>query len=43
MAAPCCGAAGQQIVLGQYVYAVWSGGQPGATATLTVNGTQEIP
>ena len=34
---------GQQIVLGQYVYAVWSGGTPGATATLTVNGTQEVP
>lgn len=34
---------GQQLVLGQYVWAVWSGGTPGATATLTVNGTQEVP
>lgn len=34
---------GQQLALGQYVYAVWSGGNPGATATLTVNGTKVIP
>jgi hypothetical protein len=34
---------GQQLVLGQYVWAVWSGGTPGATAVLSVNGTQEVP
>lgn len=34
---------GQALALGQYVFAVWSGGNPGALATLTVNGTKEIP
>lgn len=34
---------GQALALGQYVFAVWSGGNPGATATLTVNGTKVIP
>jgi hypothetical protein len=34
---------GQVLDLGQYVFAVWSGGNPGATATLTVNGTKVIP
>lgn len=34
---------GQELRLGQYVYAVWSGGNAGATATLTVNGTKDIP
>lgn len=33
---------GQQLVRGQYVWAVWSGGNPGAIATLAVNGTQVI-
>lgn len=33
---------GQALQLGQYVFAVWSGGNPGATATLTVNGTKVI-
>jgi hypothetical protein len=33
---------GQALTLGQYVYAVWTGGNPGATATLTVNGTKVI-
>jgi hypothetical protein len=34
--------AGQQLQLGQYVFAVWSGGNPGASATLTLNGTKVI-
>lgn len=34
---------GQQLELGQHVYAVWTGGNPGATATLTLNGTKVIP
>lgn len=28
---------------GTYVWAVWSGGVPGAVATLTVTGTREVP
>lgn len=35
--------AGQSLDLGQYVFAVWSGGNAGATATLTVNGTRLVP
>lgn len=36
-------AAGQQIRLGKYVFAVWSGGVAGDTATLNITGTMEIP
>ncbi|MGH2866774.1 MAG: hypothetical protein ACRDNK_04280 [Solirubrobacteraceae bacterium] len=35
--------AGNVLRLGGYLYAVWSGGTPGATATLSVAGTKEIP
>jgi hypothetical protein len=35
--------AGQVIYPGQYVFAVWSGGDPGATATLNLNGTKTVP
>lgn len=28
---------------GQYIFAVWSGGDSGATATLNVSGTRSIP
>lgn len=34
---------GQELRVGQYVWAVWSGGDPGAEATLTVTGTKDIP
>ena len=34
---------GQQLRLNQFVYARWSGGNPGATATLSITGTAEIP
>lgn len=35
--------AGMQIRLGKYVFAAWSGGVPGDTATLTITGTMEVP
>lgn len=35
--------AGQVLRIGQYVWAVWAGGTPGAEATLTVTGTKDIP
>jgi hypothetical protein len=35
--------AGQEIRLGLYVFAVWSGGDPGAEATLSISGTKDIP
>jgi hypothetical protein len=28
---------------GQIVTGVWSGGNPGATATMTLQGTQDVP
>lgn len=34
---------GQVLYLGQYVHAVWTGGDAGAQATLTVSGTKDIP
>ncbi len=34
--------AGQVLLLGQYVFAVWVGGDIGAQATLTVTGTKDI-
>jgi hypothetical protein len=34
---------GLEIRLGQYVFAVWSGGNAGATVTVSVVGTKEIP
>jgi hypothetical protein len=33
---------GSELRLGTYVWAVWSGGDAGAQATLTLTGTQEI-
>lgn len=36
-------AAGDEIRPGSYVWAVFSGGVPGATATLTVRATKEVP
>ncbi len=36
------GIAGQVLFLGQYVFAVWVGGDVGAQATLTVTGTKDI-
>lgn len=36
-------AAGAQIRLGKYVFAVWTGGVPGDIATLTLTGTMEVP
>lgn len=36
-------ASGMQIRLGRYVFAVWSGGVAGDIATLTINGTMEVP
>lgn len=33
---------GQEVRLGQYVWAVWTGGDVGAQATLTVSGTKDI-
>ncbi len=34
--------AGQELHLGQYVWAVWTGGDVGATGTVTVTGTKDI-
>jgi hypothetical protein len=34
---------GQELRLGSYVFAVWSGANPGATATLALSGTKDIP
>lgn len=34
--------AAKTVEVGQYVWAVWTGGDAGATATVTVNGTKEI-
>lgn len=34
---------GKQLYAGQEVFAVWSGGPPGGTATLTVKGTRKVP
>lgn len=34
---------GQEIRLGQYVFAVWTGGDVGAEATLSISGTKDIP
>jgi hypothetical protein len=31
------------VYLGSYVFAVWTGGDSGATATLVVNGTRRVP
>ncbi len=31
------------VYLGSYVFAVWTGGDPGAVATLTVTGTRRVP
>lgn len=36
-------AAGQQIHPGQYVWAVWSGGDAGVQATVQVQGTRQVP
>ncbi len=33
---------GTTIYCGQYVWAVWTGGDPGATATLTVTGSRTV-
>ena len=35
-------AVGQQLRLGMYVWAVWTGGDAGAQATLTVTGSKDI-
>lgn len=34
--------AAQRVKAGEYVWAVWTGGDPGATATMTVSGSREI-
>lgn len=34
---------GQELRLGQYVYGVWSGGNPLAQATVLVYGTKDVP
>jgi hypothetical protein len=34
---------GQQLYPGQNVFAVWTSGPPGETATLAVNGTRTVP
>lgn len=34
--------AGSTIKLGWFIWAVWSGGDPGAVATLNVTGTREV-
>jgi hypothetical protein len=34
---------GQVLYLGQYVFAVWTGGDPGAQATIALSGTKDIP
>lgn len=34
---------GSEIIIGRFVWAVWSAGNANATATLKVTGTQEIP
>lgn len=36
-------ASGQQIRLGKYVFAAWSGGVANDIATLTLTGTMEVP
>lgn len=36
-------ASGRQIRLGKWVWAAWSGGVPGDTATLTITGSMEVP
>lgn len=36
-------AGGQLVYFGQYIFATWANGNPGATATLTVSGTMDIP
>jgi len=33
---------GAPITLGRYVWAVWSGGDPGTVATLAVSGTRDL-
>ena len=33
---------GKPLTNGQRIFAVWTGGDPGATATLTITGTSEI-
>jgi hypothetical protein len=35
--------AGRTIYPGQYVFAVWTGGDPGALAVLNVTGTRQVP
>lgn len=37
------GISGQVLRIGQYVWAVWTGGDAGAQAVLTVTGTKDIP
>jgi hypothetical protein len=32
-----------EVRLGRFVWAVWSGGDPGSTATLNVTGSKDIP
>lgn len=32
----------QSVMPGQQVYATWTGGDPGATATMTVTGTRQV-
>ncbi len=34
--------AGLPVPFGRWIWAVWTGGDPGATATLTVNGTKTV-
>jgi hypothetical protein len=34
---------GKKLYPGQQVFAVWSGGPPGQTATLAVKGTRQVP
>lgn len=34
---------GHPLQPGQYIFAVWSGGVPGATATMVVYGQREVP
>ena len=34
---------GQVLNPGQYIFAVWSGGVPGATATAVIAGSREVP
>lgn len=35
-------AVGQELRLGQYIWAVWTGGDVGAQATLTVTGSKDV-